>query len=207
MAPLFEKNASIRLFIDTWVGPGHPQGEGWLVSARLLKGKKLDQSVSDIQIVSSPEDFEYGNPELDSFQSFPLGAKNLDFNQVILRSYITGHGQGNTQNCAEFCPKDHLFKIGAWSRSQKVWRSNCAETKTDKPQLGTWKFSRAGWCPGDKVEPIVFEVPKSAVLNADSLSWTPSPYINEKREGYNNGGHTKPYYRLSTALIFLKNAE
>ena len=85
LAPILEGRRLFRLFIDTWVGPGHPQGSGWLVSARLLIGEKTGEKVDQVIILNS-RNFEYGNPDLSSSQEFPAAWSSIDFDRAVFRA-------------------------------------------------------------------------------------------------------------------------
>jgi hypothetical protein len=41
---------------------------------------------------------------------------------VELRSFITGHGQGNLSNCAELCSKKHTFIVGDAGLARRLAR-------------------------------------------------------------------------------------
>ena len=66
--------------------------------------------------------------------------------------YSTGHGFLNTDNAAEFSYKWQQMRADAFSERHFLWRPDC-ESNPCSPQLGTWQYDRAGWCPGDKAEP------------------------------------------------------
>jgi hypothetical protein len=63
---------------------------------------------------------------------------------------ITGHGSDNT-GCAEFCKKYYTVVLNNKTIAQKdIWRDDCGSIPL-YPQSGTWLYSRANWCPGDRV--------------------------------------------------------
>lgn len=208
-APLFVGIREFKVFIDTWVGPGHAQGEGWLVDASLEWSESNRRAPKPYAVLPiwAPQSVEYGNPETlaQLSASFPVDlAKD---HTAKLRAFVTGHGQGNSENCAEFCPKYQRFAVNEWFVDIDIWRSDCSETVTDGPQMGTWIYSRSGWCPGDYVRPIEVNLPPdSLTASAKQISWTPEFYINDKRGDYNNGSHTMPYYQVSAALILYEPA-
>lgn len=60
------------------------------------------------------------------------------------------NGGPNTDNCAEFCDREHSIAIDGVERFRwNVW-NECGENPV-YPQGGTWIYDRAGWCPGDLV--------------------------------------------------------
>ncbi len=207
LAPLFVGTQTMRIFIDTWVGPGHPQGDGWLVDARLRFTPSETQQLRPVAVLPiwQPQSLEYGNPEAPARLDHSVDLELRGVRKLKLRAFITGHGQGNSENCAEFCQKSQTFTLGDWTQTVDIWRDNCADTVTDGPQMGTWIYSRSGWCPGDYVRSLELNIPKTTIQDGtETLSWIPETYINEKRGDYNNGGHTQPYYRVSASLILFE---
>ncbi|MEZ4771735.1 MAG: LamG-like jellyroll fold domain-containing protein [Bacteroidia bacterium] len=66
-----------------------------------------------------------------------------------IKTLTSGHGFGgtNTDNCAEFCPRDHRLDINGVTQFQwNLWKE-CGDNFV-YPQGGTWVYDRAGWCPG-----------------------------------------------------------
>ncbi|HEY0708562.1 MAG TPA: peptide-N-glycosidase F-related protein, partial [Polyangia bacterium] len=131
LRPMLSGAVTLRVFIDTWVGPGHAQGAGWLVDAtfEFQGGVPARLPIAVIPLWDETQ-VDYGDPAkpLAVFAptrtvTLPAGASSYE-----IRSFITGHGQGNTENCAEFCPKNHGFKVGDMTFQRQVWRDDCATT-------------------------------------------------------------------------------
>ncbi len=89
----------------------------------------------------------------------PAGAQHVE-----LWATITGHG-ADTNNCAEFCNHSHAFLVNGAEYS--VSHPAAGTTTGCMPQVdhgmvpnqgGTWWYGRGGWCPGQQVEPHVFDV-------------------------------------------------
>jgi hypothetical protein len=213
LRPLLTGRVTARVFIDTWVGPGHAQGAGWLVDATLsYTGGTPERDVLSVVPLWSPGGVVFGdpnrNPERRIEVDIPAGAHG-----ARLWTLVTGHGQGNAYNCAEFCQARHTLKVGERTFERVIWRDDCASTAVpDQP--GTWTLSRAGWCPGAGVRTWIEEAsvtPGSRV----TVSWTPQAYENTCRPGvaqcggctlgtgcdYDGGNHTEPYYQLSGLLV------
>jgi hypothetical protein len=122
------------------------------------------------------------------------------------------------ENCAEFCPKTHKVQVGATTYEKRVWRDDCATT-VDPKQKGTYYYSRAGWCPGDKVNPWKTDI-SSALLTAEpqEVTYAPQAFENSCRPGvtscvgcalgtgcnYDDGMHTEPRYFVSAYIIYYK---
>jgi hypothetical protein len=219
LRPLLSGAVTLRVFIDTWVGPGHAQGAGWLVDATFdfQGGVPAREPIAVIPLWDETQ-VEYGDPAkpLAMFaptRTIPLPAGTTSYE---IRSFITGHGQGNTENCAEFCPKTHGFKVGDMTFQRRVWRDDCLTTAVPN-QAGTWQYPRAGWCPGATVLPWVENVTPAVTAGAASVAITYgiSAYENRCRPDatpcrdctlgamctFDGGGHTPPIYMMSAALI------
>ena len=84
--------------------------------------------------------------------------------------------------------------------TKKIWRDDCYKNPTPG-QYGTWRYSRAGWCPGDIVYPWIEDI-TSFVKDQSKVQfvYTPEYYINRNR-GDDGRSHTKPYFYKSNFLI------
>jgi len=218
LRPLLSGPRTLRVFIDTWVGPGHANGNGWLVDARfdLVGGVPAELPVEVIPLWPYAE-ATIGDPMLPvdgqlepATVEIPEGASRVE-----LRSIITGHGQGNADNCAEFCPLVHGFLVGASAVQRTVWRDDCADNPIDDQQ-GTWTYPRAGWCPGADVLAWVEDVTAAVQPGASvQVLYDLSGYENTCRPDaptcmgcalgtgceYDGGSHTPPMIKLSAMLV------
>ena len=219
LQPLLTGNRKLAVFIDTWVGPNHPQGNGWLVDASFeFEPGQPERVPVAVLPVWDIVGFEVGDPAKattlpERTLEIPAGASAVE-----LRSFITGHGQGNFQNCAEFCPKTHTYRVGERDFNRRVWRDDCVRTAVPN-QAGTWQYPRAGWCPGALVTPWVEDITAAAPPGASTtLRYAPEPYVNTCRSNemgppvcsgcapgrvceYDNGSHTPPNYQQSALLV------
>jgi len=59
----------------------------------------------------------------------------------------TGHSQ-----IGEFTPSKRTIIVNGHRFANTLWKDDCY-LNPNRPQFGTWKFSRAGWAPGDVVRP------------------------------------------------------
>jgi hypothetical protein len=112
-----------------------------------------------------------------------------------IKSRVTGHGFGGTANCAEFCAKEHYFKIdGDVVWTQEVWRDDC-DVNPVYPQGGTWVYDRANWCPGAEVGTYDFDITDEVVPgNTYTFDYAAEDY-------FWNGGGSFPYYQTEVQLI------
>ena len=80
-----------------------------------------------------------------------------------VKTRITGHGHESTDNqyphCCEWKDNTHYLDLNGETKEWHIWREDCSINPV-YPQGGTWPGSREGWCPGDKVREIEFEVSK-----------------------------------------------
>jgi hypothetical protein len=104
----------------------------------------------------------------------PASAKSVRW-----KSRITGHGMDTPENCAEFCPKYHYFKVNGTQQYQRlVWREDCGLNPV-YPQGGTWIYSRANWCPGSDVKTYDLELTPFLTPNDTAiLDHDVEPYIH-----------------------------
>ena len=197
--PLLTGSQTMRVFIDTWVGPGHDQGAGWLFDAELdfVGGEPPSpEPVANLPVWghlswSAGLDDQPVETQVEP-QQVDLPA---DFTAMTFRSFITGHGWNNSQNCAEFCAKEHFYTVGGTEFGREVWREGCSETVTDGTQMGTWTYDRAGWCPGAQVYPWDTDV-------SVDVSPGTSTDVSYRLEDFTWGGDgDQPYYYMSGMLI------
>ena len=220
--PLLAGDVTLRVFIDTWVGPGHANGDGWLVDARFdFVGGAPERVPIAVLPVWNWMSVTYGDPATPISASVPEAGVAIpaEADAVALRSIITGHGQGNLDNCAEFCPRDHGFLIAGQPFLKEIWRDDCAQTPV-QGQQGSWQYPRAGWCPGAEVIPWIEDV-SEVITPGESVavSYDVQAYENSCRPDapvctgcalgtgceYDGGNHTPPIYDLSAMLIAYRN--
>jgi hypothetical protein len=230
LRPLLRGTKTLRGFVDTWVGPGSRYGNGWALttSFAFTGGTPEREPVAVIPVWQHAVDASVvvGDPEKPLARSLPDRTITLPraASALSVRTIVTGHGQGNAGNCAEFCRLAHTATIAGEAHARTPWRSDCRQTAV-AGQQGTWTLSRAGWCPGADVKPWDYDV---TGLSADALagrvpfSFTHAvaAYENTCRPpasdggtcdtatcvldtgcAYDGGNHTEPYLRLSTVLI------
>jgi hypothetical protein len=218
LRPLLSGTRTLRVFIDTWVGPGHANGDGWLVDARFdfVGGVPAELPVEVIPLWAYSE-ATVGDPALPVdgqvepvTVAIPAGASRVE-----LRSIITGHGQGNAENCAEFCQLAHGSLVGTAAVQRTVWRDDCADNPINDQQ-GTWMYPRAGWCPGADVLAWVEDVSDGATAGQEvQVTYDVSSYENTCRPEaetcmgcalgtgceYDGGNHTPPVVKMSAVLV------
>ncbi|MFO0590553.1 MAG: peptide-N-glycosidase F-related protein [Polyangiaceae bacterium] len=218
LRPLLTGEATVRAFIDTWVGPGSPYGAGWALSAsfEMTGGVPEKEPIAAIPVWTRTAAV-YGDPAKTIPSQLPQETVTLPEGAAsyALRTFVTGHGQGNKDNCAEFCKRDHTITAGSTAHTQQIWRADCASTAVPGQQ-GTWKYSRAGWCPGADVLPWTLDVTADLAGQSNgTFAYDVEAYENTCRPDaatcqsctlgvgcdYDGGAHTEPNYQVSSLLI------
>lgn len=177
--------------------------EGWLVDMSIdLIDNSSQDTYTDLARLWELGYQVYGDPGI-SYDLAEVPVK-IDDNTSSshVRMTITGHGQGNTNNAAEFSNTTHQLNINGTSfHSHNLWKADCAQN-TCANQNGTWLFPRAGWCPGQSVEPYIINT-TSGLAPGDSLplDYVLQNYTNLLNTGYNNSSHTEPYYKIYSYFV------
>lgn len=212
---------------------GIPWEEGWTIDVTdfksLLKGRVHLQSLiqawgasgwlltCEFEFVAGTPDYQYydlyhmwnddyqiyGDPDI----SYDLEEITVDVpestQEATLRVTTSGHGQGNTDNAAEFSHKiHHIWIDGAETFEQDLWKDDC-NVNPCSPQNGTWQHSRAGWCPGQDVIPDWYNLEGNYTAGESvTLDYVLEDYTNLLNTGYNGNSHTEPHYRIHSCLVF-----
>lgn len=217
LSPVLRGDVVLRIFIDTWVGPGHTNGDGWLVDASFVfRGGVPTAEPFRVIPLWSPTGVVYGDPLKATARTTTVDIPS-DTRAARTRTLVTGHGQGSLDNCAEFCPRTHWLDVNGSRHDTDLWRDDC-ETTAAPNQQGTWKYARAGWCPGAKVH-AWFAVVSDDVEPSTSatITYDVEPWINTCRPDspecagcvagscdYDGGAHTEPRYYLSSVLVLYR---
>ena len=101
-----------------------------------------------------------------------------DAKRVEIVSIISGHGQTDGDNCAEWCNHVHTFTVNESADAvHEVSYTDignpvgCAARANEGAlpgQWGNWSQSRAGWCPGLPVETVRFDITSEVTLGAEN---------------------------------------
>ena len=215
LMPLFVGERRVRAFIDTWVGPGHAQGNGWLVTASIAFEPGTPEHPTRAVIPLGWTRVVYGDPARPVAVQLPPRTVNIPAGTRGARVWVsaTGHGQGNRDNCAEFCSRVHAVRFDDARVEHELWRDDCAQNPVNT-QRGNWQPPRAGWCPGDVAPAWVADLP-APTAGTHTVSYEVQDYVNSCRPGatpcqncvfrttcdYNDSSHTEPYYRLAAYLL------
>ncbi len=176
---------------------------GWLVTLdlELIEGK-ADFPHSKVSSIYQEDYHVYGDPGID-YDLEPVSHTIADNTEAShIRMHVTGHGQGNTNNAAEFFAVTHQVMVNdSKLEDHLLWKTDCALNNC-ADQDGNWLFSRAGWCPGQEVIPAFFST-TDAISAGElvSFDYELQEYTNLLNTGYNNSGHTEPFYRIHSTLV------
>jgi hypothetical protein len=215
LRPLFSGTQMVHGFIDTWIGT--PQG--WVVTATLdFKGG----IPANVPVAVTP--LPWGNINIGDPANTIAGQlkpQTLSLapgaSHGAVRVTVTGHGQGNSDNCAEFCPQNHWLTVdGTALPKQQVWKPDCDQNPINN-QGGNWQSARAGWCPGEDVKPWRIDV--GAHTKPFTVGYGIDDYVNTCNGdpgktctlstcvfgpstcAYDGSSHTAPFYMFSALLI------
>ena len=167
LAPLLKGKRRLTSFIDTWVGPGHNQGEGWRVTARFVFYPGPAATPTQVVNVWGRRSITVG--EIEAEKNVDAQVEPFVFTppasatKVVAHVITTGHSFGNTGNCAEFCKMRHDLLVNGTTYSHNPWRGDCAKNPVAN-QLGTWTYARNGWCPGSIVVGERFDITEALAM-------------------------------------------
>jgi len=181
--------------------------EGWLLDMSIdLIDNNAQDTYTDLSKLWEIGYQVYGDPAISyDLPDIPVTVQNNTTTSHV-RMTITGHGQGNTNNAAEFYNVTHQFQIdGNTVDNHNLWKADCASNSCDN-QAGTWLFPRAGWCPGQEVTPYIINTTSSLSPGSTAqMDYVLQDYTNLLNTGYNNSSHTEPYYKIFSYFVESSN--
>ncbi|MFK7935963.1 MAG: LamG-like jellyroll fold domain-containing protein [Saprospiraceae bacterium] len=175
---------------------------GWLLNIDLEVTEGTTLPYQQLNLLWGENYWVYGDPAI----SYDLPEKEVQINTntqaAHFRLTMSGHGQGNTNNAAEFSNHTHQLMAGGMALAEhNLWNDDCDQNACDNQQ-GTWLFSRAGWCPGQAVNPFVYNLTNQFIPGTTlAIDYELQEYTNFQNTGYNNGSHTEPHYRIWGYLV------
>jgi len=185
-----------KSYIQVW-GPS-----GWLLNADLEFIEDAQPLYQKTTPLWNTQYHVYGDPGIND--DLPAFANTLATNTTDSRFRLTmsGHGQGNTDNAAEFSNKTHTLMLnGEVAASHNLWKADCAQNECANQQ-GTWEFNRAGWCPGQAVQPWTYDLGGDLFAGQElTIDYELEAYTNLLNTDYNDMGHTEPFYRIAGYLV------
>jgi len=175
---------------------------GWLVTIEL----EMIPGIPDYPYVKltrlwNEDNWVYGDPDIS--YNFPEKTINIanETEAMKIRMTMSGHGQGNTLNAAEFAEfTHHIWVNNEETFAQHLWKTDCDDNACS-PQNGTYLFSRAGWCPGQDIQPWEWWINDFTPATDITLDYVLADYTNLLNTGYNGSTHTEPHFRCHTYLL------
>ncbi len=195
---ILKGSVKFQSYIQVW------GATGWLLDAELVlvPGTPVYAS-STIEPLCVEEYWVYGDTQANPHNP-PAKTVSVDpdADALKIRMTTTGHGQGNTDNAAEFKEVNHeIWLNNQLAFTQHLWKGDCDQNECS-PQNGTWTYARAGWCPGQDVQPMEWDLNGLFTAGEDlTFEYKLQDYTNYNNTGYNNGSHTEPHYKICTYLV------
>lgn len=212
-ASLLQGRVEMRMYIETW-GTG-----GWQMDLEFeYVAGAPEYPYSHVEEVWQGT-YNFGDPaNLQPVDTAVVGIFD-DVQATKLRLVTTGHGWGdnNTGNAAEFYHAVHHLQVnGEDTYTQDLWTDCYPNPDGCQPQSGTYKYDRAGWCPGVIAQPYVYDISDQLWRTPFALSYIFQPTYWDQCHPHNpdcvsgqtcqdcNAGYN-PHYRVSCYLIRFSN--
>jgi hypothetical protein len=166
-------------------------GDGGTKTLRVTMGPPWEEATPRVVSVSLRLQSSGEARASEALLAFRGGEFNADYNagqtpfvftppadatRVELVTIVSGHGQTERDNCAEWCNHVHDFSIGGSVHTidhegQAGQARGCADRAGEgvvPGQWGNWAPSRAAWCPGLPVAPTVMDITADVVLGEEN---------------------------------------
>lgn len=129
----------------------------------MIEGTPVRELVQMDKIWGNNGNRSYKNLADDISMSAKDIAKNPNASTYQVKTRITGHGHnsttGNYPHCCEWKDNAHyLYVDNNLVDTWHIWKTNECAMNPVYPQGGTWPGAREGWCPGDIVHDVNFEI-------------------------------------------------
>jgi hypothetical protein len=171
VASLLEGEQTLTSFIDTWVGPGHSDGDGWYLTVDFVFYPGPAAQADEVVNIWATKSITVGELDEDANVDSQVDLSTLaipaDATRVEAHLTTTGHSFGNSLNCAEFCHMRQDVIVNSTVFSVDPWRDDCDQNPVS-PQSGTWEYGRNGWCPGATSVGHVIDITEAIELGADN---------------------------------------
>lgn len=154
-ASLLQGKVDMRMYIETW-GTG-----GWQMDLvfEYFKGEPRYPYTYVEELWQGT--YNFGDPaNLQPVDTVTVGIFHAA-RAAHLRLVTTGHGWGdnNTGNAAEFYHAIHHLQVnGEDAFEQDLWTDCYPNPDGCNLQSGTYKYDRAGWCPGVIAVPFFYDI-------------------------------------------------
>ena len=183
-------DCKISMFCDSWIYDANT-GYWFTVDFAFYKGEP-EYRVVGIQNLWNGTPM-YGD-ENDQTMSGFFTDKNIEIplyaTKTKLHFMVTGHGQSpNASNAAEFLVKGRTVTVNDSSYYNTLWKNDCYLNPC-RPQSGTWIYSRAGWAPGDSVDPWDIDISDDVTPGTvAAIDYEADPFYNSTPNWENVSRH------------------
>lgn len=194
LVPLLRDTQRFRAFVDTWVSPG------WKVDFAL---RFAPDTTCDPPVWAAPVYYT------DSFNRKAMAdgaTTEIDvprgLARVVMRYFSTGHCTDG-RDADEFISKANVISVdGVVVVRVHPWRDDCRRFRERNPYCARWTdgswssdYSRSGWCPGDAVEPMEFDLTDHLTAGRHTIRFVIEDMRPEDAQGHFG------YWRVSASVI------
>ncbi len=187
LAPSLKGEVTIRAFVDTWVE------QGWIFDFSLIfiDADTVEQAGWNYSVFYNTG---LTREQVDSDKpTYPVNIPPTQ-ERIMLTYFVSGHCTDGI-GADEFESKDNVIAIDDTEILRyQPWRDDCENFEDQNGGGGTYWYSRSGWCPGDKVYPVILDVSDQLNSGVHNLSYW---IENIRPEGID--GHLG-YWRVSSFL-------
>ena len=177
---LLRGNRKMAMWLDSWIYDPADAGYWITTDFDFYEGQPEYRVIGVQKLWSGTPTYGAGSdPQMTAFfadkqVNIPTGTS-----KAKLRLMVTGHGQSpNTASGAEFIARGRTVTVNNASYYNMLWKDDCYLNPC-RPQSGTWKYSRAGWAPGDKVSPWELDITGDiAAGQTAAIDYQADEYIN-----------------------------
>jgi hypothetical protein len=202
LAPLLRDARRFRAFVDTWVSPG------WNVDFAL---RFAPDTTYDPPVWAAPvyynDSFRH-DTVIEPRHNEMSGCATTEVDvppglaRVVMRYFSTGHCTDG-RDADEFISKANVISVdGVVVARVHPWRDDCRRFRERNPYCARWTdgswssdYSRSGWCPGDAVEPMEFDLTDHLTAGRHAIKFVIEDMRPEDAQG--NFG----YWRVSASVI------
>ncbi len=206
---LLQGKVEMRMYIDTW-GTG-----GWQMDLFFdYTAGEPEYPYSHVETMWQGS-YNFGDPaNLQPVDTTQVGIFHAA-QKAHLRLVTSGHGWGenNVGNAAEFYHAVHHLQInGEDTYEQDLWCDCYPNPDGCNNQHGTYKYDRAGWCPGSISQPFIYDITNQLWRTPFQLSYIFEPTYVDVCHPHNPdcvsgvtcddcNASMNPFYRVSCYLI------
>jgi len=209
LAPMLTGRQTLVSWIDTWVGPGHSDGEGWRITFDFVFYPGEDRTPDEVVNIWGRRSIVVGDIDPDHNVDSQIEPVDVvipaDASRVEARLITTGHSFGNSENCAEFCVMRQDLYLDGERRSVLPWRTDCEHNPVNDQQ-GTWLYDRNGWCPGAITIGQIIDITDMVTPGETAaLDFDIRMQDGEEYENTNPGGGLTPIEWVSLQLYIYRD--